>query len=285
LAVEPGTDPARVAAMALAEDGSIDATSEIAVPADMVATGVIEFRTPGIVAGLSYADAVVHAAGLPAVGWEHRDGDQLPKSAVLGRLQGNLRAILRAERPLLNLLQRASGIATATRAAVELVRGTGARILHTRKTAPGLRLFDAAAVMAGGGEVHRLDLAHEVMIKDNHWRALEQSGVPLDAALEAARKRGIRKLHVEVETEAQVRAASAAGATRLLIDNQSPETVQRWRALARSLAPRIEIEATGGIDLSNIRRYAEAGADYISLGALTHSVKAADIALEVNGER
>ncbi|HET9275565.1 MAG TPA: nicotinate-nucleotide diphosphorylase (carboxylating), partial [Gemmatimonadales bacterium] len=130
-------------------------------------------------------------------------------------------------------------------------------------------------------EVHRLDLAHTVMIKDNHWRALRQSGRPLAEALREARERGALACQVEVESEAMVREACAAEADRLLVDNQAPDTVRAWGDLARSLRPGIAIEASGGITLATARAYAEAGADYVSVGALTHSVRAADIALEV----
>jgi nicotinate-nucleotide pyrophosphorylase (carboxylating) len=180
---------------------------------------------------------------------------------------------------MLNLLQRACGIATATRAYVDAVRGTGCRILHTRKTAPGLRALDVAAVIAGGGERHRVDLAHEIMVKDNHWQALGLDG--LEHALAQARSGGVAALYVEVESMEQLELACAAGATRLLIDNQSPATLREWARRARALAPGIEIEATGRVTLENARAYAEAGADFISIGALTHSVRAVDIALEV----
>ena len=182
---------------------------------------------------------------------------------------------------MLNLLQRASGIATTTRAYVDAVRGTRCRILHTRKTAPGLRALDVDAVLAGGGFPHRLDLAQQVMVKDNHWQALGRAGSSLQQALAEARKRGITALHVEVESVAQLEEACAAGATRLLVDNQSPDTLRAWARLARQRSPGIEIEATGGITLANVREYADAGADFISIGALTHSVQAADIAIEV----
>lgn len=182
---------------------------------------------------------------------------------------------------MLNLLQRACGIATATRAYVDAVAGTRCRILHTRKTAPGLRALDVAAVLAGGGSRHRFDLAHEVMVKDNHWQALQLGANDLGAALAEARAKGIASLQVEVESVEQLEQACAAGATRLLVDNQPPETVRSWAVRARELRPGIEIEATGGITLANVRSYAEAGADFISIGALTHSVMAADLGLEV----
>jgi nicotinate-nucleotide pyrophosphorylase (carboxylating) len=182
---------------------------------------------------------------------------------------------------MLNLLQRASGIATTTRAFVDAIQGTRCRILHTRKTAPGLRSLDIAAVLAGGGRAHRADLSHAVMVKDNHWRALASEGTGLDQALAQARRRGLTALYVEVESVEQVALACSAGASRLVVDNQRPETVRAWGQLARERLPGIEIEATGGISLVNVRDYAEAGADFISIGALTHSVTAADIAVEV----
>lgn len=276
-----GVDAARVAAQALVEDGDTDITSNATVPASLVATGSIEFRTAGVLAGTAYADAVATGAGLPTVTWTEEPESRVAAGTTAGLLRGNLRSILRAERPLLNLLQRAVAIATTTATYVEAVKGTGCRILHTRKTAPGLRLLDVSAVLAGGGHLHRLDLATTVMVKDNHWRALEGSGISLPEALALARSGGTLECQVEVESLAQVEMACAAGAVRLLIDNQIPETVRAWSKVARALAKGITIEATGGITLENIRSYADAGADYISIGGLTHSVRAADISLEI----
>jgi nicotinate-nucleotide pyrophosphorylase (carboxylating) len=270
----------RVAAVALAEDGETDLTTTLTVPPNLRAEGILEYRTGGILAGTAYADAVARACAC-TIEWQSAEGECVPRGAFVGTVRGELRQILRAERPLLNLLQRASGIANTTRAFVNAVQGTPCRILHTRKTAPGLRALDVSAVIAGGGQAHRLDLEHEVMVKDNHWRALAQGGTGLAGALAQARQRGITALYVEVESAEQLEQACAAGATRLLVDNQSPKTLRGWGGRARALAPGIEIEATGGIGLDNVRDYAEAGADYISIGALTHSVRAADIALEV----
>jgi len=282
-------DAARVAAIALAEDGPEDVTTALvaretggaAGAAGAVARAVIRFRGGGVLAGCAYADAVVRACGADGVAWAAREGDAVPPGAAVGEVRGALAALLRAERPLLNLLQRACGIATATRAFVDAVAGTGCRILHTRKTAPGLRGLEVRAVLAGGGAPHRVDLGHAVLVKDNHWRALARRGTSLAAVLAAARARGVTACYVEVESSAQLAAACAAGATRILIDNQPPDTVREWARAARRLAPAIEIEATGGITLATVRRYAEAGADFVSVGALTHSVHAADLALEL----
>jgi nicotinate-nucleotide pyrophosphorylase (carboxylating) len=273
-------DPERIAAVALAEDGETDITTVLTVPAGVGGEGRIEYRSGGILAGAGYADAVARACDC-RIEWRAPEGRAAAPNAVVGIVHGPLGRILRAERPMLNLLQRACGIATATRTYVDAVRGTRCRILHTRKTAPGLRALDVAAVLAGGGARHRLDLAHEVMVKDNHWQALRMEGNSLAAALVEGRRRGVASLQVEVESEAQLEEACAAGATRLLVDNQSPTTVRAWARRARELVPGIEIEATGGITLANVREYAEAGVDFVSIGALTHSVVAADIGLEI----
>ena len=271
-----------MARAALDEDGPYDLTTEVVLAGPVGAVGTVDFRGRGVVAGLAYATAVSRLAGC-TVQWRYREGEQVER-AVLGRLEGDLATILRAERPLLNLLQRGSGIATLTRRFVLAVEGTGCRILHTRKTAPGLRLFDASAVVAGGGAVHRLDLSRTVMIKDNHWSALAAAGRSLAQVRDAARRRGGNGFQVEVESLAQVEDACAAGADRLLVDNQNPETVARWSRRARELHPAVQIEATGGITLETVREYAAAGADFVSVGALTHSVRAADIALTLEQE-
>lgn len=270
----------RIAAAALAEDGRLDITSALTVPPRIQAGAVIEYRSGGVVSGLAYADEVARSCGC-RIEWFSSEADTVYPGAALGVVRGDLADILRAERPLLNLLQRASGVATLTRAFVDAIQGTRARILHTRKTAPGLRSLDIAAVLAGGGQAHRAGLGHQVMVKDNHWRALARKGAGLDQALAEARRRGVTALYVEVESLEQLELACSAGATRLVVDNQRPETVRAWSQLARERSPGIEVEATGGISLGNVREYAEAGADFISIGALTHSVTAADIAIEV----
>ena len=270
----------RIAAVALAEDGENDVTTALTVPLGLEGEGRLEYRSGGVLAGAAFADAVARACEC-RVEWRAPDGRRVPAGTVVGLVHGRVGRMLRAERPLLNLLQRACGIATATRAYVEAVAGTRCRILHTRKTAPGLRALDVAAVIAGGGARHRLDLSHEVMVKDNHWQALRIEGSSLAVALARGRAQGIASLQVEVESMEQLEEACAAGATRLLVDNQLPETVRAWAARARELVSAIEIEATGGIQLGNVRAYAEAGADFVSIGALTHSVVAADLGLEV----
>jgi nicotinate-nucleotide pyrophosphorylase (carboxylating) len=276
-------DAARLAELALAEDGPRDISSLVSVLPDQPGLARIEARQQLVVAGLGYADAVIDACGLPPVRWHAAQGSIVAADTVLGEISGNLRAILRAERPLLNLLQRACGIATVTGSYVAAISGTACRVLHTRKTTPGLRRFEIAAVIAGGGWLHRPDLADDVMIKDNHWQALLQQGSTLRRALVEARALGATTLQVEVETLQQLDDACAAGATRLLIDNQTPSTVAIWVRHARNLSGGVEIEATGGITLQNVRAYADAGVDFVSVGALTHSVPSADLGLEVVG--
>ena len=269
-----------LARRALAEDGPNDITSDIVFARGVAATGVLEFRSGGVLAGLTYAAAVLAECDLEAE-WEVSEGTAVSHKRTIGTITGDLADVLRAERPMLNLLQRACGIATATRAFVTAVVGTGCRILHTRKTAPGLRQLDIDSVLAGGGHQHRLGLHDAVLVKDNHWHVLAGYGRELELALEEARSRGCTGLYVEVESLDQVKAACAAQATRLLIDNQLPEAVAEWGTIARDSNPGIEIEASGGITLDNVRGYAVAGVDFVSVGALTHSVVAADLALEI----
>ncbi len=272
-------DARRLARAALDEDGPIDITTDVTEPTGQ-AEGVIRSRQPLVVAGLSYGAAVAALGGC-GITWAVSDGALLGSGDVVGTVRGDAASLLRVERPLLNMLQRACGIATATRRYVEAVAGTSCQILHTRKTAPGLRLFDVAAVLAGGGQLHRLGLDRIVMLKDNHWALLDASGRELDSVVKEARRRGALAVQVEAESPAQVVVACRAGANRLLIDNRSPEEFRDLTTLARQCAPTIEIEATGGITLDTVRAYAEAGADFVSIGALTHSVRTADLTLDV----
>lgn len=274
-------DATHVARAALAEDGDRDITSEACIPRGTMGRAVLEVREACVLAGAVYADAVVARCGLPPIAWRATDGDALAAGSVAADLRGDLRALLRAERTLLNLLQRACGVATMTRAYVDAVAGTRCRMLHTRKTTPGLRLFEVHAVILGGGTRHRLDLEHELMVKDNHWQGLRRAGRTLREALDEARHEGVTSLQVEVESTEQLDEACAAGATRLLIDNQTPATVREWAGMARLRVPGIEIEATGGITLATVRAFAETGVDFISTGALTHSVRSIDLGLEV----
>lgn len=274
------TEARELARRLLAEDGA-DLTTDLTVPPGASGKATIRARAATVAAGLAYAGAVALEAGSDGVEWRVVEGEAVPAGGTLGVLRGDVAAILCAERPLLNLLQRACGIAAATRRFVDAVAGTRCRVLHTRKTAPGLRSFDVRAVLAGGGMLHRVGLERVVMVKDNHWVALERAGRSLEQVCREARGRGAAAVQVEVESTGQVEAACSAGADRLLVDNQPAEAFARMVELARRLAPAIEIEATGGLTVEAARAYAERGADYVSVGALTHSVRAADLTLEV----
>ena len=265
----------------LSEDiGETDITTDATVSAVARARGEIVAKSPCVVSGLTVARRTFELLD-SALTWESAvsPGARVAAGTVLTKLAGRARAILTAERVALNLLQRMCGIATATRRFVEAVAGTGCRILDTRKTAPGLRPFDRMAVADGGGENHRYDLSEMVLIKDNHRRLAGGVARAVAAAREGVRP-GIR-IEVEVETEEELAEALASGADTILVDNQSPETLARWARLVRESKSPPTIEASGGITLENVRRYATAGADVISVGALTHSVAAADISLEL----
>jgi nicotinate-nucleotide pyrophosphorylase (carboxylating) len=265
----------------LAEDvGPGDVTTEWTVAEDARAAGRLLARSACVVSGLPVARRTFELLD-SRLSWrdEAKAGSAAPAGSALARLEGRARALLTAERVALNLLQRMCGIATMTRRYVDAVAGTGCRILDTRKTAPGLRAFDRMAVVDGGGSNHRAGLYDQVLIKDNHRRLAGGAA----AAVVKARRHAPEemKLEVEVETERELREALESGADVVLIDNQTPETVRRWSVLARASPRRPVIEASGGMTLERVRAYAEAGADRISIGALTHSVVAADIALDL----
>lgn len=266
----------------LAEDvGRGDVTTDSIVPEDAVADADIVAKSDCVVSGLSVSRRVFELLD-PALSWEDlvRAGSSAAAATTLARLSGNARAILTAERVSLNLLQRMCGIATTTRRYVEAVAGTGCRILDTRKTAPGLRAFDRTAVRDGGGANHRSGLFDVVLVKDNH-RVIAGGVAP---ALEIVRRLAPKGMTVEIEVESEedLREAIAGGADVVLIDNQSPATVARWVGIARAAARPPAVEASGRMSLANVRDYALAGADSLSVGALTHSVQAADISLEID---
>ena len=264
----------------LSEDvGRIDVTTETTVPPGTRARGELVAKSECVVSGLPVARRVFALLD-PELAWDEAAaaGTKVAPATPLAHLAGRARAILTAERVALNLLQRMCGIATATRRFVDAVEGTGCRVLDTRKTAPGLRPFDRQAVRDGGGVNHRYDLTEMVLIKDNHRRLA--GGVT--RAVEAARAGAPgTPIEVEVESEAELSEAVAAGADRILIDNQSPETVARWCAIARRAKTPPFLEASGNMRLDTVRAYALAGVDAVSVGALTHSVPAADVSLEL----
>jgi nicotinate-nucleotide pyrophosphorylase (carboxylating) len=265
----------------LAEDlGAGDVTSEWTVGPEARARGRLIARGACVVSGLPIARRTFELLD-PELAWEGEApaGSSVPADATLAALAGRARPLLAAERLSLNLLQRMCAIATVTRQYVEAVEGTGCRILDTRKTAPGLRAFDRMAVADGGGTNHRNGLDDMVLIKDNHRRLAGGTARAVEAALRRA-PAGM-KVEVEVESEEDLREALEAGARMILIDNQTPETVARWTRIAKESPTPLFIEASGNMALDRVRAYALAGADAVSVGALTHSVAAADIALEL----
>jgi nicotinate-nucleotide pyrophosphorylase (carboxylating) len=257
----------------LAEDlGAGDVTSQSLVPGDARSTAEILLREAGVVCGLDVARAVFSQLD-GELSWEprHADGDWA-EPGELATLAGGTRALLGAERLALNLLGRLSGVATMTRRFVDAVAGTGTTILDTRKTTPGLRAPEKAAVRCGGGMNHRFGLYDGILIKDNHLRFT----VSIATAIERARAAGL-PVAVECETLTQVGDALAAGADRILLDNMS---VAELRQAVRIIGGRLELEASGGVTLDNVRAIAETGVDYISIGALTRGARSLDVSLE-----
>jgi nicotinate-nucleotide pyrophosphorylase (carboxylating) len=263
---------------ALAEDvGTGDATSAAVLPADAACEAVIEARVPLVVCGLPIAQAAFEAVD-PALGCQgpRAEGSTAAAGAELLRIAGPAGSLLAAERTALNFLARLCGIATHTRRFVEAVAGTGVEILDTRKTLPGWRVLDKYAVAVGGGRNHRFGLYDAILIKDNHIAAAGGVGAALKAARASAP--GHLAIQVEVESEAQAAEAIEAGARLLLLDNRTPAELRR---LAERFRAHAVLEASGGVTLANVREIAETGVQRISIGALTHSAPAADVALEV----
>jgi nicotinate-nucleotide pyrophosphorylase (carboxylating) len=266
---------------ALAEDiGHGDVTTAATVPATLDARAVMVAREPLVTAGLALAEAAFHELSAEA----HTtvlvaDGQRAERGSRLLTVSGPARAILTAERVALNFVQRLSGIATLTAQFVEAVRGTRAQILDTRKTTPGLRPLEKYAVRCGGGQNHRFGLFDLVLIKDNHLAALRNASPdPIAAAVQQARARYPQlKIEVEADTLPQVEQAVAAGADIVLLDNM---TLDELRAAVQVVGGRAKTEASGGVSLGTVRQIAETGVDFVSVGALTHSARAVDIALD-----
>lgn len=266
---------------ALAEDvGAGDVTSIATVPEGMSARARMVSREALVVSGLAVAEAVFRKFGSRVeVQVEAADGARVATGSKLMTISGSARAILTAERVALNFVQRLSGIATLTSRYVEAIHGTRAKILDTRKTTPGLRRLEKYAVRCGGGENHRIGLYDLILIKDNHLVALRHEPPnPIEAAVRRAR-RLFPQLRVEVEadTQAQVEQAVSAGADIVLLDNMS---LEQLRQSVQWVNGRAKLEASGGVTLQTVRAIAETGVDFISVGALTHSAPAVDIALD-----
>ncbi|MGH7821997.1 MAG: carboxylating nicotinate-nucleotide diphosphorylase [Candidatus Binatia bacterium] len=269
---------ARLVRLAVEEDvGRGDLTTAVTVDAGARVDARVVARQQLIVAGLPIAPLVFETLGAQvSLEFPAREGGPGATGQILVRIRGEAAAILAAERVLLNFLQRLCGVATFTRTFVNAARGTGARIVDTRKTIPGWRLLDKYAVRLGGGQNHRFGLDDGILIKDNHIAAC--GGIP--AAVSRARKLAphLARIEVECETLHQLDEALAAGADAILLDNM---TTAELGDAVRRVAGRVIVEASGGMTLERIPEVAAAGVDLISVGALTHSAPAADLALEI----
>ena len=251
-----------------------DRTSAAVIPADAMLTAVMDSRDAVTVAGLPIAEAFFRALDPDcAIEALVGEGASVAVGTDLMRIRGNARALLTAERSALNTVQHLTGIATLTRAYVDAIAGTGAILLDTRKTLPGLRVLEKYATRTGGATNHRMRLDDGVMIKDNHIAVAGGVG----AAVAAAKAAGLTGVVVEVDTLDQIEPALAAGADRLLLDNMAPEVL---RAAVALIAGRVPTEASGGVRLDTIRAIAETGVTYISVGRITQSAPAADIGLD-----
>jgi nicotinate-nucleotide pyrophosphorylase (carboxylating) len=272
----------KIVDVALAEDISHgDVTSETLIPIDLQGKATILVKARGIVAGVEVARRVFLQVD-PAINFEVliKDGTRVKPGEMVAVISGKVCSILKAERVSLNFLQRLSGIATQTDRYMARIRGLDVYITDTRKTTPGLRMLEKYAVRMGGGRNHRFHLGDGVLIKDNHLAALRALGISLKEAVARARQKAPPELKVELETKTVEEALDAvsAGADIVMLDNMSVEEMRRAVSLIKG---RVTIEASGGVNLGNIRAVAETGVDFISIGALTHSSKALDISLEL----
>jgi nicotinate-nucleotide pyrophosphorylase (carboxylating) len=266
----------------LAEDiGRGDITTQSTVRPDVRGMGRFLAKEYLVICGTEVAEAVFfHLDGeCSEIEMSYNEGDEVEEGTVFATLKGYADVLLTGERVALNLLQRMSGIATLTRQYVKAVEGTGAQIVDTRKTTPGLRLLEKYAVTVGGGKNHRMGLDDGVLIKDNH---ISLAGGITEAVTGAKQKVGhLHKIEVEITNWAQLREAIEAGADIIMLDNQTPEEAAKLVKMSRQLNPSVLIEASGGMDLDRVRSFAEAGVDLISVGRLTHSARAVDISFKI----
>ncbi|MDX5359822.1 MAG: carboxylating nicotinate-nucleotide diphosphorylase [Alphaproteobacteria bacterium] len=254
-----------------------DITTDLTVPADARGAAVMATRADGVLAGLDLAETAFRLID-PALALTRlaADGDRIAKGREVLRVEGSARGLLTAERVALNFVCHLSGVATATRAMVDAIEGTGARITCTRKTTPGLRSVEKHAVRLGGGANHRHGLDDAVLIKDNHIALA--GGIGPAVARARAGLGHLVKVEVECDTPAQVEEALAAAADVIMLDNMDVDTL---RACVKTIAGRAIVEASGNVRLDTVRAIAETGVDYISSGALTHSVRALDLGLDI----
>lgn len=261
---------------ALAEDlGRGDVTSEILIPEDLNATGSFLFKEEGVVCGIPIAQEIFSLLGVKKFEVIHAEGQLVPGGTVVARVSGSARGILAGERLALNLMQHLSGIATRTKRWVELIASYRAKLTDTRKTTPLLRLLEKYAVRVGGGKNHRFGLDDAVLIKDNHLALVD-----IETAIARAREviPHTMKIEVEAENPQQVTEALEAGADIIMLDNMPPALMTKMVEL---IDGRAIVEASGGIGEETLVSVAQTGVDYISVGSLTHSVKAIDISLNL----
>ncbi len=267
---------------ALAEDAPWgDVTSEAFLPETARAQARLVAREPGVLSGIEvFARVFAMVDAEAAIEVLIADGTPFDVGAVLARVDGNARAMLRAERIALNLCQRMTGIATMTTRYVQAVAGTSARIVDTRKTTPGLRMLERKAVRDGGAHNHRYSLSDAVLAKDNHLAILQHAGIPIGDAIRAARQKLGHTTHIEVEVDRidQIEAVVAAGVDTIMLDNFTPAQLREGVAI---VAGRALVEASGGVSLDTVGEIARCGVDIISVGALTHSVRALDLGLDM----
>jgi nicotinate-nucleotide pyrophosphorylase (carboxylating) len=267
----------------LAEDiRAGDITTRLTVSPTQRARGEVVAKLPLVLAGIElFAEVFVILDGTAKAEYFCRDGEELSPGKIPARINASAHALLSGERVALNLLQRLSGVATLTRRFVHAVGGTGAEILDTRKTTPGLRDLEKYAVLMGGGKNHRKDLGQAILIKDNHIRLAGGVSAAL-AAVQAARGQ-VAWIEIEVTSLEELRSALVHDPDVILLDNMAPSLVRRAVEEVRqhSAPHKILTEASGGITLENVREFAEAGVDWISVGALTHSAPAVDISFEI----
>ncbi len=271
-----------IIALALAEDrADNDITSKLVIPEDLNGTATLLSKAPGILAGIDVFRAVFLTVDTKLkIEIRMNDGAPLEPGDVAAVVSGSARSILRAERAAMNFICHLSGVATATSIYVKKVSGLPVKIADTRKTGAGQRLLEKRAVVAGGGKNHRMNMADGILIKDNHVAVLREAGLSLGEIVTRAKaqnKSGL-KIEVEVNNLAEAVEAAGAGADMLLLDNMS---VADMRATVSRLRGQVRFEASGGINLDNVREVAETGVDIISIGALTHSVRALDFSLEM----
>lgn len=266
----------------LSEDlGRGDITTQATVAPEVRGIGRFLAKENLVVCGLDVAEAVfIHLdEESPEIETTVNEGAEVESGMVFATLRGYADVLLAGERVALNLIQRMSGIATLTRQFVKAIEGTGAEIVDTRKTTPGLRMLEKYAVTVGGGKNHRLGLDDGVLIKDNH---IALAGGITEAVAMAKKKVGhLHKIEVEITNWAQLREAIEAGADIVMLDNQTPEEAAKLVEMSRNMNPSVIIEASGGMELDKVRSFAEAGVDLISVGKLTHSARAVDISFKI----